>query len=180
MALFRSLLRSLAELHAGGTTAGPAARSIVAITNDYIARTHGRSNMFATVFLALLDPATGKLAWVNGGHEPPILRRRSGALERLPPTGPAVGALPNMEYTPRDLRLESGDLLLAFTDGVTEERSPAGTFYGEDRLLAVVSAGYASSAALLARIEAEVDAHRAGAERTDDLTMLAVMREGSA
>jgi serine phosphatase RsbU (regulator of sigma subunit) len=180
MALFRSLLRSLAELHAGGTTAGPAARSIVAITNDYIARTHGRSNMFATVFLALLDPATGKLAWVNGGHEPPILRRSSGVLERLPPTGPAVGALPNMEYTPRDLRLESGDMLLAFTDGVTEERSPAGTFYGEDRLLAVVSAGYASSAALLARIEAEVDAHRAGAERTDDLTMLAVMREGAA
>src|SRR5262249_22798559 len=93
MALFRSLVRAHAELPGSGTPAGPASRSIVALTNDYIARTHGRSNMFATMLFAILDPRTGDLAWVNGGHEPPIVRRRGGAVERLMPTGPAVGAL---------------------------------------------------------------------------------------
>jgi serine phosphatase RsbU (regulator of sigma subunit) len=174
MALIRSLLRSQAQLHAGGSAA-KAARSIVALTNDYIARTHGRSNMFATVFFGLLDPENGDLAWVNGGHEPPMLRRRSGEVERLLPSGPAVGALPDMAWEPREVRLDPGDLLLAFTDGVTEERAPAGAFYGEARLLGLVREG-GSPEALLSRIEADVAAHRATGEPTDDLTMLAVQR----
>ena len=140
MGLFRSLLRSHAELHGAGTPAGPAARSIVALTNDYIARTHGRSNMFATLFFGLLDPATGALACVNAGLEPQVVRRRDGAIERLLPTGPAVGALPDMEFTANTLELGPGDLLLAFTDGASEARSPAGKFYGEDSLIGLLEA----------------------------------------
>jgi phosphoserine phosphatase RsbU/P len=177
MALVRSLLRSQAELLAGGAPALSAARSIVALTNDYIARTHGRSNMFATVFLGLLDPATGELAWVNGGHEPPVLRRASGALERLPPTGPAVGALPDMAFEARSARLEPGDLLLAFTDGVTEARSPSGPLYGEERLLRLLAPPPETAAELLSTIVAAVREHEAGAEPGDDLTMLAVRRQ---
>ena len=108
MALFRSLLRSHAELHGAGTPAEAAARSIVALTNDFIARTHGRSNMFATIFFAILDPATGALAWVNGGQEPPALRRRDGSVERLAPTGPAVGAMPGMEFSAKTSRARAG------------------------------------------------------------------------
>jgi len=176
MALFRSLIRSHAELHGSGTPAVPAARSIVALTNDYIARTHGRSNMFATIFFAILDPRTGDLAWVNGGHEPPILRRAGGAVERLMPTGPAVGAMPGMEFEARTARLAPGDLLLAITDGVTEARSAAGKLYGEDGVLGILEAAPARTAALLERIVAAVRAHEAGTEPVDDLTMLAVRR----
>jgi len=176
MALFRSLIRSHAELHGSGTPAGPASRSIVALTNDYIARTHGRSNMFATIFFAIVDPRTGDFAWVNGGHEPPLIRRKGGAVERLMPTGPAVGAMPDMEFEARADRLEPGDLLLAITDGVTEARSPAGRLYGEDSLLGIVEAAPAAARALLERIVAAVRAYEAGTEPMDDLTMLAVRR----
>jgi serine phosphatase RsbU (regulator of sigma subunit) len=176
MALFRSLLRSHAELHGAGTPAAPAARSIVALTNDYIARTHGRSNMFATIFFGILDPATGALAWVNGGQEPPVLRRRGGAIERLAPTGPAVGAMPGMEFTARTTELARGDLLLAFTDGASEARSPAGKFYGEDTLVGLVETGPAGAGALLDRIVARVREHEADAEPGDDLTLLAAAR----
>ena len=176
MGLFRSLLRSHAELHGAGTPAGPAARSIVALTNDYIARTHGRSNMFATLFFGLLDPATGALAWVNAGLEPQVVRRRDGAIERLLPTGPAVGALPDMEFTANTLELGPGDLLLAFTDGASEARSPAGKFYGEDSLIGLLEAAPADVGALLGRIVHAVRAHEAGAEPGDDLALVAVRR----
>ena len=177
MALFRSLIRSHAELHGSGTPAGPAARSIVALTNDYIARTHGRSNMFATIFFAILDPRTGDFAWVNGGHEPPLLRRATGELDRLMPTGPAVGAMPDMEFEARTARLEGGDTLLAITDGVTEARSPSGKLYGEDRLFGVLAEAPQGAGALLERIVASVRAHEGGTEPMDDLTMLAVRRD---
>ncbi len=178
MALFRSLLRSHAELHGAGTPAAPAARSIVALTNDYIARTHGRSNMFATIFFGILDPATGALAWVNGGHEPPVLRRSAGTIERLSPTGPAVGALPGMEYAARTLELGPGDLLLAFTDGASEARSPSGVLWGEQALLRLLERAPRSGATTLAEVVAAVRAHEAGTEPGDDLTLLAVRRAG--
>ena len=177
MALFRSLLRSHAELHGSTAMAVPAARSVVALTNDYIARTHGRSNMFATVFFGLLDPASGDLAWVNGGHEPPVLRRGSGAIERLAPTGPAVGMLPEAAFEARHVRLEPGDLLLAFTDGVTEERDASGAFFGEERLGALLREPLESAATLLARLEADVRAFRGDTDPSDDVTVLAVRRE---
>ncbi len=176
MALFRSLVRSHAELHGAGTPAGPAARSIVALTNDYIARTHGRSNMFATMFFAILDPATGALAWVNGGHEPPALRRRDGSVERLAPTGPAVGAMPGMEFSAKTIELSEGDVLLAFTDGVSEARSLSAALYGEQRLLRLLAPPPESAAALLSTIVASVREYEAGVEPGDDLTLLAVRR----
>jgi sigma-B regulation protein RsbU (phosphoserine phosphatase) len=177
MALFRSLLRSHAELHGSTAMAVPAARSVVALTNDYIARTHGRSNMFATVFFGLLDPTTGDLAWVNGGHEPPVLRRASGEIERLLPTGPAVGMLPEAAFAARRSRLEPGDLLFAFTDGVTEERDASGAFFGEDRLARLVGAPAPSAADVLERIEKDLRDFRGDTDPSDDVTVLAVRRQ---
>jgi sigma-B regulation protein RsbU (phosphoserine phosphatase) len=176
MALFRSLIRSHAELHGSGTPAAPAARSIVALTNDYIARTHGRSNMFATIFFGILDPSSGALAYVNAGHEPPVLRRASGAGERLSPSGPAVGMFPESAFEARETVLSPGDLLLAFTDGVTEERNSSAELFGEDRLLRLVASAGASARELLARIDDELGAHRGNIEPSDDVTMIAARR----
>jgi len=176
MAIFRTLLRSHAELHGSIALAAPAARSVVALTNDYIAHTHGASNMFATVFFALLDPATGSMAWVNGGHEPPMLRRRSGVVERLAPTGPAVGMLPDAVFRAETGSLQPGDLLLLFTDGVTEERDAAEGFFGEARLTELVSETPESAQDLLGRIEASVRAFRDETEPLDDVTLVALRR----
>ena len=176
MALFRSLLRSHAELHGQGSPAAGACTSVIALTNDYIARTHGRSNMFATIFFGILDPATGVLTWVNAGHVPPVVRRSSGALERLPPTGPAVGLMPGSSFAARVTTLAPGDLLLVLTDGVTDERGPLGAFYGETPLLTLLAEPFPDAPTLLSRIVESVGAHRGSTDRTDDLTMLAVSR----
>jgi sigma-B regulation protein RsbU (phosphoserine phosphatase) len=178
MALFRSLLRATATGAAwGGETSAQLLRT-VRLTNDYIARTHGRSNMFATLFFGVLDPATGSLLYINGGHEAPVLFGPGGAKTRLSPTGPAVGMLPDMPFQVGEARLEAGERLLAFTDGVTDARGAAGR-YGEERLLALLDAPVSTVAALLDAIEAGVLAHAAGAEQTDDITLLAIRRDPS-
>ena len=175
MALFRSLLRATATGEASsGSPAADLVRS-VRLTNDYIARTHGQANMFATLFFGVLDPATGSLHYINGGHEAPIVFGPAGARARLSPTGPAVGMMPEMDFRVAAAQLEPGEGLLAFTDGVTEARSHAGALYGEDSLLALFS-GVSSASSLLDAIEAAVLAHAAGREQADDITLLAVRR----
>ena len=180
MALFRSLLRAFAEREFAEPSHSDDDRihGTIVATNDYIARTHGASNMFATVFFGVLDPATGALAWVNAGHEAPVVFGVSGVAARLSPSGPALGMMPGMKFEVRVSRLEPGQTLLAFTDGVTEAKDPSGRLYSEEALLGLMTGGAPDAAALLDRIEKAVAAHSAGAERSDDITMLAVRRKG--
>lgn len=181
MALFRTLLRATATGDPSGfADAASGLERAVRLTNDYIARTHGRSNMFATLFFGVLDCATGSLFYVNGGHEAPVLFGPGGAASRLPPTGPAVGMMPDMAFEVRQARLAPGEGLLLFTDGVTEARDERGAFYGEERLLAVLADPTSSAGALLDAIEASVAAHVGGAEQSDDRTLLAVRRSTAA
>jgi sigma-B regulation protein RsbU (phosphoserine phosphatase) len=178
MALFRSLLRAFTErAFAAGDAAADGSRllSTVVSTNDYIARTHGRSNMFATAFVAVLDPKTGSVVWVNAGHEAPVVCGPAPAV-RLAPTGPALGMMPDMKFATRDTVLAPGQTLFAFTDGVTDARDQSGRFFSEERLLALLSNGAPSAAALLASVENAVASYSAGSERSDDVTMLAVRR----
>jgi serine phosphatase RsbU (regulator of sigma subunit) len=183
MALFRSLIRSSADLEESApvSIADPPERAAFQVknaavrTNDYIARTHGSANMFATVFFGILDPRSGVLTYVNAGHEPPVVRSASGALRRLPPTGPALGLLPDRSFEIGRAALEPGDLLYAFTDGVTDARNTEGHPFGEERLLALFDPP-ASAAALLARIDETLSVYGAGAESFDDVAMLALER----
>ena len=175
MALFRSLLRATATGGLWGPDVSSELPRTVRLINDYIARTHGRSNMFATLFFGVLDPAAGSLLYVNGGHEAPILYGPGGVKARLAPTGPAVGMMPDMAFEVGETRLDAGDGLLAFTDGVTDARGASG-LYGEERLLASLREPVSSSSALLDAIEAGVLAHASGSEQADDITLLAVRR----
>ncbi|HXR72581.1 PP2C family protein-serine/threonine phosphatase [Actinocrinis sp.] len=149
----------------------------IASTNAYMARHHRHQGYFATVFFGMLELESGELTYVNGGHNPPVLRRRGGALEHLSLTGPAVGLDPDGSYRPATVRLERGDSLLLFTDGVTEARDAAGRFFGERRLLAQLLPPVTDSAALLDRIEARVQKHTGVADQSDDITLFAVRRE---
>jgi serine phosphatase RsbU (regulator of sigma subunit) len=180
MALFRSLLRAFAEREFAEPSRSDDDRihGTIVATNDYIARTHGASNMFATVFFGVLEPATGKLAWVNAGHEAPVVFGTSGVAARLSPSGPALGMMPGMKFEVRMSRLDRGQTLLAFTDGVTEAKDPSGRLYSEEALLGLLTGGAPDAAALLDGIGEAVAVHTAGAERSDDITMLAVRRLG--
>jgi len=176
MAVFRSLIRVTAErIAAAGAPRAAIVRDTIAPINEFVTKTHGDANMFATVFAAVLDPATGAFAWLNAGHEPPVLRRADGSLSRLLPTGPAVGLLPGLAFEAREERLEAGDLLLVFSDGITEARNVGGALFGEERLLSLV-AGAAPAGTLLDSIDAGVRVFAADAEPSDDVSMLAVRR----
>ena len=178
MALFRSLVRALAERTlVGRAEEGEDVRELVGGVNDYIALTHGRANMFATLFFGLLDPATGEMVYVNGGHEAPVVIGPAGVRARLAPTGPAVGMLPRMEFRTARETLAPGETLIVFTDGVSDARDARGELFSEERLLSVLGRPAAGASGTLDRIEAAVGAHCAAADPFDDVTLLALRRE---
>jgi sigma-B regulation protein RsbU (phosphoserine phosphatase) len=184
MALSRSLLRAysrLGGLDDDGQGATPSintqALNAVRLTNDYIAEYHGHMSMFVTLFFALLDPASGLLTYTNAGHNPPYILGPTGVVKaELEPTGPAAGLFPGMDFEIQRVTLEPGDLLMTFTDGVTEARDPSGGFFGEERLLSLLKQPAASASEHLDRIETALQAHVAGVDQADDITMLAVRR----
>jgi phosphoserine phosphatase RsbU/P len=126
---------------------------------------------FVTFFLGHLDPDTRRLTYANAGHNPPILRRRSGVVERLDRGGPVLGVLPDAAYDLGSALLDRGDRLVLFTDGVVEASDGNGEF-GDDRLLGLVDRhGTESAGEIVARI---VDAVRGFAPQPggDDRTVV--------
>ena len=174
MALFRSLIRALATQPASTPRdSAEILNNTIGFTNEYIARTHGRADMFATVFFAILDPQAGILHYLNGGHEPPLILRSGAVRVRLTPTGPAVGMVSDMSFGIERAEIDPGETLFAYTDGLTEARGADG-FYGEARLHALLRQHSGSSAAtLLDHLARAVAQHTGTLERFDDLTLLA-------
>ncbi len=197
MALFRSLIRAAGDpLHGGAARIVGGRRSLVAqamqsasgqeqltriagFTNDYIARVHGSSNMFATVFLGLLDPATGALDYLNAGHEPGIIIGRDGRLQHLRGTGPALGLLPDMRFDTGTLLLEPGEALAVFTDGIVEGRNGDGEAFGTDRLAAALAGSCNAADDVRDRVLDALAAFTGGAETADDVTLLVARRTES-
>ncbi|MGH8112329.1 MAG: PP2C family protein-serine/threonine phosphatase [Rhodanobacteraceae bacterium] len=177
MALFRSLIRAFAErMRFLDDDAAEQVRQLVDHLNGYIARTHGRANMFATLFFAILDPASSALIYINGGHEPPVISGQDGVRTRLDPTGPAVGMLPGMQFRVARQSIEPGETLLIYTDGVTDARSAEAVPFTEQRLLALLAPALESAAATIERIQTAVSQHTDAATQFDDITVLAVHR----
>ncbi len=92
---------------------------------------------YATAFLAVLAPASGRLSFTNAGHNPGLLVRASGDVETLGPTGPPIGILPDADYEAGETFLSSGDMLVLYTDGITEPADPDDEEYGLERLAEV-------------------------------------------
>jgi sigma-B regulation protein RsbU (phosphoserine phosphatase) len=189
MALFRSLIRVFSRqsaLHELPTSAvneelqADAGQNkplkAVALTNDYIAQEHGEEGMFATLFFGVLNPKTGLLAYINGGHEPPFIVGSAGVKQRLKATGPAVGAQPNVTFNIEQVQLEPGDILFGYTDGVTEARSRADELFTRHRLQSLLEQPTSSASDLLERIKSNLFVHIDNAQQFDDITMIAVHR----
>jgi sigma-B regulation protein RsbU (phosphoserine phosphatase) len=147
----------------------------VSRTNEYIAHEHGDEGMFATLFFGIIDPLTGGLAYVNGGHEPLIVLNKDGIKHRLKPTGPAVGMMPGSYYKIETLQLEPGDILFGYTDGVTEARSPQDSLYTRRRFEdAIVSCRLPTAAECIENVKTNLFEFIQNAPQADDITMLAV------
>jgi serine phosphatase RsbU (regulator of sigma subunit) len=149
----------------------------VQLTNDYIALNHGDLAMFATLFFGILDPATGALSYISGGHEPLfIVGSHGGVKEYLYATAPSVGIQPQTEFSARQTSLEPGDILLGYTDGVLEATSAEGMFFAHDRLQTILETPSLSATGLIERIATSVQNHIGEAEQFDDITLLAIRR----
>jgi sigma-B regulation protein RsbU (phosphoserine phosphatase) len=156
---------------------GPSLKNAIDLTNNYIATHHGSSNMFATVFFGLLDPLNGELLYINAGHESAFVISRNQLKKRLEPTGPAVGMLPDLEFTIEAATLHPGDSLLLYTDGITDALSPREEQFAEPRLIEAAVSPAPSAQALIKNIMSALDKHIAGREQYDDVTLLAVQRK---
>lgn len=146
----------------------------VALTNDYIEQNHSLMSMFATMFFGVLNPETGVLAYINAGHEPLIVVGPDGIKQDLQPTGPAVGMMLDAKFTIKEVQLETGDILIGFTDGVTEALSPGGEFFGKKRLRSILQQPASSGPELLERIKSSLSAYTENAPQNDDITLLTV------
>jgi sigma-B regulation protein RsbU (phosphoserine phosphatase) len=200
MALFRTLIRAFAQQHytlrwmdalaeegpARRTRSGrpvlpstgtSALRNAIELTNNYVANTHGSTSMFATIFLGVLDPSAGLLLYVNGGHEFPVLVNSTGIKERLDPTGPSVGIIPEAQFEIDSVSIEPGDTLLAFTDGVTEAQNSKGEFFGRERLYTLLSRPTSTASELLDLIQGSVREFMGNADPSDDIALLAIRRQ---
>jgi sigma-B regulation protein RsbU (phosphoserine phosphatase) len=135
---------------------------------------------FITFFYSVLDTRAGTLVYSNAGHNPPLLRRAGGELLRFEQGGPVLGFFKTAKYEQEEIRIEAGDRLLLFTDGVSEAFDAADEEFGEERLAALLAApGDITATALQASI---LDAVTVFCDRNfhDDATLIAVTVDGSA
>lgn len=155
--------------------AGPLLQA-VSSTNSYVARHHREQGYFCTLFFGILDPASGVLVYINGGHNPAVLVRAGGGHTLLKPTGPAVGMFADSSYLIDHAQLQPGDWLFTYTDGVTETRSTQGEFFGMARTLEIVTQPGRTAAEMIEAIDGALRHHSRAGEQHDDITMLALRR----
>jgi serine phosphatase RsbU (regulator of sigma subunit) len=166
MATFQASLRTL-------STSGVGLADLVAGVNCYACSTSQGGVRFTTAFLAELDPATGNVTYVNAGHNVPILRKKSGLVERLEAGGIPIGIFSEAPYQMGSTRIESGDWLVIFTDGVVEAENSKEEEYGEPRLLRLIDRCAAlAPAELLRSLLLELDGFVGNTPQHDDITGL--------
>ena len=175
MALSRTLIRTYALQYA-------AQPGLVLQEVNYRLQTDIQADMFVTVFYGILDPHTSTLTYSSAGHNPPYLfgRQNGTAVQELLRTGIPLGMFPEMSWEEKSVQLAPGDMLLFYTDGVTEAQNQEAICFGQERLLAVVRANLGRPAqiiqeALLRAVhEFVIDTPEAW---RDDITVMVLARE---
>lgn len=172
MAVTKTLLKNLA-----GPEVDPA--DILAKVNREISRDND-ANMFVTVFLGILNTASGRFRYSNAGHLPPVIIRAGRDPEWLPlPKGFVLGGLENARYRSQTIILDPGDRLILYTDGVTEASNSGGDLYSGERLLAAVRETSTASAEMLVEaLKNSVQSFVQDSPQTDDITLMGVLLRG--
>ena len=164
MATFQASLKTLSS------TPGPLTE-LVERMNRYACSNSQRGRRFTTAFIAEYEPSSRRLTYVNAGHNNPILRRQSGAMERLEAGGIPLGVMEDATYESGECVLKPGDWLAVFTDGVIEAENTRQEEYGEARLMAMLHSGVMTTpAVLLNSILVDLDRFAGNAPQHDDVT----------
>ena len=172
MAITRTVMRTAAqEIDDAGTC--------MRLVNDRIS-SENPHDLFVTLFYGILDPSTGHLTYANAGHNAPFLIRHGGAIETLPLTGGiAVGVLPALDYEENDVRLDIGDTLFLYTDGISEAMNLQGETFDESRLESVLSIGPGAPVdTVIGNVTLAVGEFVGEAEQSDDITCLVLRYNG--
>lgn len=171
-ALFMAITRTLVKATA---MTAPTPSATIDEVNAFLAAENDQM-MFVTLFHGVLDLETGQLDYVNAGHNPPLLVTGNGAVNPLARSGdPAIAVVEGFGFKRMTARLSPGDVLVLYTDGVTEAFDPSGAAFGEERLERVVAELRNAPVAEVANaVRDAVLAFEDGAERADDLTCLAL------
>ena len=177
-ALFMALSSTLLRTYAVRYPTLPAI-ALSAVSERILSDTRG--GMFVTTFYGILEPHTGRLVYANAGHPSGLListRRGKESIDRLRPTGMAMGVSENARWRQKEARLIPGDVLVLYTDGITEANNPNGVFFEEDRLIEVILENMQSSAQQIldALLEA-VQRFIGPVPRQDDIAIIVVRRE---
>jgi phosphoserine phosphatase RsbU/P len=172
MALLLAVLRTLVD-----EQLEPA--PLVERLNAQIAR-HRPASRFITLFFGVFDPDTGVLTYVNAGQNPPLIRRRDGRYDRLTSTGVALGMFEGSRFAAERTMVLPGELLVLYSDGITEAENPIGQPFEETGLEQVIDAYAAEAPAqLAANVLSAVERHAARPRFTDDLTILLLKRRSA-
>ncbi|HEY0384610.1 MAG TPA: SpoIIE family protein phosphatase [Pyrinomonadaceae bacterium] len=171
------LMSSLhAAVHAQAASHNSLVETISAV-NNYLAD-NIPSNRFVTLFYAELDPVSGSLTFINAGHNPPVIVHAAGTIENLSSGGLPLGIMPNSPYREGRTQLMPGDVLVIYSDGVSEAVNPQGEEFGAQRLQGVVGLNIERSAAgIRDRIESALTKFAQGTPAADDITLVIVKRQ---
>ncbi|HEY8020425.1 MAG TPA: SpoIIE family protein phosphatase, partial [Thermoanaerobaculia bacterium] len=172
-ALMVSTLHSALRLLQGRSGLAPA---FLEDLNNHILES-GAAKKFITLLVAELEPASGRLAYLNAGHNPALLMHRSGEVEHLGASGLPLGLLPDIRYAARATRVEPGSLLCIYTDGITEAENPADEEFGLSRLTACLAEHRERPLGeVVAAIDEATTAFAEGLPQRDDQTVILLRR----
>jgi serine phosphatase RsbU (regulator of sigma subunit) len=149
---------------------------IVNSVNRYLAE-NTPANRFVTLFITELDPETGRLRYINAGHNPPLLGRANGEIEQLSSGGFPLGILPSAEFDVGETSLAPGESIIIYSDGVSEANNPLEEEFGIERLSDVIRRNLkASAAGMRDKVESSLSAFTQTAPANDDITLVIVKR----
>lgn len=184
MVIAKTLIKNNAQKASSGGL-GKSPKDVFEAVNN-ILRENNKTMMFVTAFMGYLDIPTGKLTYVNAGHNLPLIRRSGGGFDWLrEKSGKILAVRMDSEYVQYELMLSEGDILYLYTDGVTEAVNKDLELFGDERLLETVnnlvsgSAEHMSIQEFSEAIKREIDLFADGAEQADDITMLTLRYNGS-
>jgi serine phosphatase RsbU (regulator of sigma subunit) len=136
------------------------------------------ANRFVTLFMAELEPASGTLRYINAGHNPPLIGRSNGKIEQLESGGFPLGIIPTAEYEIGETKLNSGEVMVIYSDGVSEAVNKDGEEFGLQRLSEVIRKNLSASASgLRDKIESALTAFTQNTPASDDITLVVVRKK---
>jgi len=169
MAVTRTLLRSISDKEKSASAIMEALNKSLAFNNE--------SSMFVTFFLGILDLGNGMLSYANAGHNPPVLIRKGGKVKVFESANAIpLGLFEDFSYPESQIKLQAGDVIFAYTDGVNEAENESMMLFGEKQMLRILeqSSVHAEPMELIKRMEQAIEEHVHGFPQSDDITMMTI------